>query len=38
MLQLVNFDLGAYGINLTATSYVDDTVQAVLDLFYPVTE
>ncbi len=38
MLQITNFDLGAYGINLTATSYVEDNVQSVLDLFYPVTE
>ena len=38
MLQIANFDLGAYGINLTATSYVEDNVQSVLDLFYPVAE
>ena len=36
MLQVMNFDLGAYGINLTATSYLEDNTQSVLDLFYPV--
>ena len=36
MVQLMNFDLGAYGINLTATSYLEDNTQAILDLFYPV--
>ena len=36
MLQLMNFDLGSYGVNLTATSYLEDNVQSVLDLFYPV--
>lgn len=36
MLQVMNFDLGAYGVNLTATSYLEDNAQSVLDLFYPV--
>ena len=36
MLQVMNFKLGAYGMNLTATSYLEDNAQAVLDLFYVV--
>lgn len=36
MLQVMNFDLGLYGVNLTATSYVEDNVQSVLDMFYVV--
>ena len=36
MLQVMNFKLGAYGMNLTATSYLEDNVQSVLDLFYVV--
>jgi len=36
MLQIMDFDLGMYGVNLTATSYLEDNVQSVLDMFYPV--
>ncbi len=36
MLQVMNFDLGLYGVNLTATSYMEDNVQSVLDMFYVV--
>ena len=36
MLQVMNFKLGAYGMNLTATSYLEDNAQSVLDLFYVV--
>jgi len=36
MLQVMDFKLGAYGMNLTATSYVEDNAQSVLDLFYAV--
>lgn len=36
MLQVMDFDLGAYGVNITATSYMEDNAQSVLDLFYPV--
>ena len=36
MLQVMNFKLGAYGMNLNATSYLEDNAQSVLDLFYVV--
>ena len=36
MLQVMDFKLGAYGMNLTATSYLEDNAQSVLDLFYAV--
>lgn len=36
MLQVMDFKLGAYGMNLTATSYMEDNAQSVLDLFYTV--
>ena len=34
MLQVMDFKLGTYGMNLTATSYLEDNAQSVLDLFY----
>ena len=36
MLQVMDFKLGTYGMNLTATSYLEDNAQSVLDLFYSV--
>lgn len=33
-LQIMDFKLGTYGMTLTATSYVEDNTQSVLDLFY----
>lgn len=35
-LQVINYKLGAYGVTLTATSFVEDNTQMVLDLFYRV--
>ena len=36
MVQIGNYKLGAYGMTLTATSYLVDKTQNVLDMFYPV--
>lgn len=35
-LQVANYKLGAYGVTLTVSSFVEDNTQTVLDLFYPV--
>lgn len=35
-LQTFNYQLGAYSMTLTATSFVEDNTQTVLDLFYAV--
>lgn len=34
ILQIMNYKLGSYGMTLTASSYVEDNTQSVLDLFY----
>lgn len=36
MLQVMDYDLGAYGVTLTATSYLEDNTQSILDMFYTV--
>jgi len=36
MVQMMNYDLGSYGVTLTATSYMADNTQAILDMFYAV--
>lgn len=36
ILQIQDYHAGAYGVTLTATSYVEDNTQAILDLFYAV--
>lgn len=33
-LQIMDYKLGGYGMTLTASSYVEDSTQSVLDLFY----
>lgn len=35
-LQIMDYTLGAYGVAVTAASYMEDNTQAVLDLFYAV--
>lgn len=35
-LQVFDYTVGAYGVTVTATSFVEDNTQTVLDLFYPV--
>lgn len=37
MLQIFDYDLGSYSIVLTVASYWQDSTQAMLDLFYPVS-
>lgn len=34
ILQIMDYKLGGYGMTLTASSYVEDNTQSVLDLFY----
>lgn len=34
VLQIMDYKLGGYGMTLTATSYVEDSTQSILDLFY----
>lgn len=34
VLQIQNYRLGEFGMTLTASSYVEDNTQAILDLFY----
>lgn len=36
MVQILNYDLGAYGVVLTIMTYVEDNTNAILDLFYAV--
>ena len=36
MTQLLNYDIGAYGVTITASSFVEDKTADVLDLFYVV--
>ena len=36
MLQIFDYNLGSYGMTLTATSYLEDKTQNVLDMFYTV--
>ena len=36
MLQIIDYNLGSYGMTLTATSYLEDKTQNVLDMFYTV--
>lgn len=36
VLQVIDARNGQYSVTLTATSFVEDNTQAVLDLFYPV--
>ena len=38
LLQLHNFDAGAYGITLTVFSFYQDHTPEILDLFYPVSK
>lgn len=38
ILQVQDYTLGAYGVTVTASSFVEDNTQAVLDLFYAVDE
>lgn len=35
-LQVFDYKVGAYGVTLTAASFVNDNTQAVLDLFYAI--
>lgn len=35
MLQVMDYSRGSYGVTLTATSYLEDNTQDILDLFYP---
>ena len=36
MLQVYNYHLGAYGYTLTASSYLEDNTQTILDMVYPL--
>lgn len=36
MIQLTNYHLGAYGVTMTCTSYLENNTQAILDMFYVV--
>lgn len=36
MLQLLNYDIGAYGVTLTVSSFLEDKTGDVLNLFYKV--
>ena len=36
MVQLLNYDIGAYGVTLTISSFIEDKTGEVLDLFYKV--
>ena len=36
MLQVYDYHLGAYGYTLTASSYLEDSTQQVLDMVYPL--
>lgn len=38
VLQVINYHAGSYGITVSCASFVEDNTQAVLDLFYPVSE
>ena len=35
-LQIFDYDIGAYSVTLTLASFVEDTTEAMLDLFYKV--
>ena len=36
MVQVMDYTQGTYGVTLTATSYLEDNTQAVLEMFYAV--
>lgn len=36
MVQLMNYHLGAYGVTMTCTSYMENNTQTILDMFYVV--
>lgn len=36
MVQLMNYHLGAYGVTMTCTSYMENNTQDILDMFYAV--
>ena len=35
-LQVFDYHLGRYSVTLTATSFIEDNTQWVMDQFYPV--